>query len=58
MAKIEPFEKYTERYKEWLERNKRIQTLFKKLDEIHDIEPVEGGYGRGDFVVIRAKKVV
>ncbi|AAL81299.1 class I SAM-dependent methyltransferase [Pyrococcus furiosus DSM 3638] len=35
-----------------------VQTLFKKLDEIRDVEPVEEGYGRGSFVVIRAKKVV
>ncbi|HII61825.1 DUF3216 domain-containing protein [Pyrococcus horikoshii] len=36
---------------------KIVQTLFHKLDEIKDIEPVKEGYGEGSFVAIRAKKV-
>lgn len=30
------------------------QTLFHKLPDIKDIEPIEEGYGKGSFVVIRA----
>jgi len=33
------------------------QTLFKKLEDIDRIEPVQEGYGKGSFVVIRAVKV-
>ncbi|MBN1398894.1 MAG: class I SAM-dependent methyltransferase [Bacteroidetes bacterium] len=29
------------------------QTIFKNLDEIHEVEPVEQGYKRGCFVVIK-----
>lgn len=32
------------------------QTLFKPLDQINALEPVEEGYGKGSFIVIRAKK--
>jgi len=32
------------------------QTIFRGLDEIHEIEPVENGYGKGAFVVVRAQK--
>lgn len=32
------------------------QTIFKKLEEIKDIEPVYEGYGKGSFVVIKAEK--
>ncbi len=35
---------------------KIVQTIFHKLDEIKNIEPVKEGYGEGSFVVIRAKK--
>ncbi|MFA4669115.1 methyltransferase domain-containing protein [Pyrococcus kukulkanii] len=34
-----------------------VQTLFHRLDEIREIEPVKEGYGEGSFVVIRARKV-
>lgn len=33
------------------------QTIFKPLDAIHGLEPVEEGYGKGSFVVIRARKL-
>jgi ubiquinone/menaquinone biosynthesis C-methylase UbiE len=33
-----------------------VQTIFHPLSEIKDIEPVIDGYGRGSFVVIKAKK--
>jgi len=32
------------------------QTIFSSLAEIKDIEPVTDGYGKGSFVVIKAKK--
>lgn len=32
------------------------QTIFKKLDEIKEKEPVKYGFGKGSFVVISAKK--
>ena len=32
------------------------QTIFRGLDEIREIEPVENGYGKGAFVVVRAQK--
>jgi len=32
------------------------QTIFQKLSEIEDIEPVREGYGEGSFVVIKATK--
>jgi SAM-dependent methyltransferase len=32
------------------------QTIFRGLDEIREIEPVENGYGKGAFVVVRARK--
>jgi ubiquinone/menaquinone biosynthesis C-methylase UbiE len=32
------------------------QTIFRALDEIREIEPVENGYGKGAFVVVRARK--
>ena len=35
---------------------KIVQTIFHKLEDIKDIEPVKEGYGEGSFVVIRAKK--
>ncbi|MFA4647461.1 class I SAM-dependent methyltransferase [Pyrococcus kukulkanii] len=34
-----------------------VQTLFHKLDEIGEVEPIKEGYGEGSFVVIRARKV-
>ncbi len=33
-----------------------VQTIFHKLADIKDIEPVKEGYGKGSFVVIRAIK--
>lgn len=33
-----------------------VQTLFKPLEMIEDVEPVRRGYGEGGFVVIRANK--
>ena len=33
-----------------------VQTLFHRLDEIKEIEPVKPGYGQGSFVVIKAVK--
>jgi ubiquinone/menaquinone biosynthesis C-methylase UbiE len=36
---------------------KIVQTIFHKLDEIKNIEPVKEGFGEGSFVVIRAKKI-
>ncbi|MCD6373543.1 MAG: class I SAM-dependent methyltransferase, partial [Thermococcus sp.] len=33
-----------------------VQTLFHRLDEIKEIEPVKLGYGEGSFVVIKAVK--
>ena len=33
-----------------------VQTLFHRLDEIKEIEPVKPGYGEGSFVVIKAVK--
>jgi ubiquinone/menaquinone biosynthesis C-methylase UbiE len=32
------------------------QTIFRALDEIREIEPVENGYGEGAFIVVRAMK--
>lgn len=32
------------------------QTVFKDLDEIKDIEPIQSGYGEGSFVAINARK--
>ncbi|HHY80787.1 MAG TPA: class I SAM-dependent methyltransferase, partial [Thermoanaerobacter sp.] len=32
------------------------QTIFKKLDEIKEKEPVRYGFGKGSFIVISAKK--
>ena len=32
------------------------QTLFQKLDELKNLEPVKDGYGEGSFVVIKAIK--
>ena len=33
------------------------QTLFRPLDEIKSIEPVIEGYGKGSFVVVKARKL-
>jgi SAM-dependent methyltransferase len=33
-----------------------VQTIFKRLNEIHRIEPVIDGYGQGSFAVIRGQK--
>ncbi|USS40519.1 class I SAM-dependent methyltransferase [Thermococcus aggregans] len=33
-----------------------VQTLFHRLDEIREVEPVKPGYGEGSFVVINAVK--
>ena len=33
-----------------------VQTLTKGLDEVSSIEPLYGGYGRGAFTVVRAKR--
>ncbi len=33
-----------------------VQTLFHKLDEVREVEPVKPGYGEGSFVVIKAVK--
>jgi SAM-dependent methyltransferase len=33
-----------------------VQTLTKRLDEIHSIEPSYAGHGRGAFTVVRAKR--
>ena len=32
------------------------QTIFQRLSEIDDKEPVKSGYGEGSFVVIRGRK--
>jgi len=32
------------------------QTIFKPLKEIRELEPIEDGYGKGSFVVIRGEK--
>lgn len=32
------------------------QTIFRPLEEIHQIEPVKPGYGEGSFVAMRARK--
>lgn len=32
------------------------QTIFHSLKEIHEIEPIKKGYGKGSFVVIKATK--
>jgi SAM-dependent methyltransferase len=32
------------------------QTLFKRLDELEEVEPVKEGHGEGSFVVVRGKK--
>jgi len=33
-----------------------VQTLFHRLDEVKEVEPVKPGYGEGSFVVIKAVK--
>ena len=33
-----------------------VQTLFHRLDDVKEIEPVKPGYGEGSFVVIKAVK--
>lgn len=33
-----------------------VQTLFRKLNEIKEMEPVKNGYGKGSFVVVRSVK--
>ncbi len=33
-----------------------VQTLFRPLDEINEVEPVKKGYGKGSFVVVRSVK--
>jgi hypothetical protein len=33
-----------------------VQTLFRPLDEISEMEPVKNGYGKGSFVVVRSVK--
>jgi ubiquinone/menaquinone biosynthesis C-methylase UbiE len=33
-----------------------VQTIFRPLDEIHEMEPVKNGYGKGSFVVVRSVK--
>ncbi len=38
------------------EVDKILQTLFRKLNEINSVEPVEEGWGKGSFVVVRALK--
>ncbi|AFK22714.1 class I SAM-dependent methyltransferase [Pyrococcus sp. ST04] len=38
--------------------DKVVQTLFHRLEEIKEIEPVKEGWGEGSFVVIRAIKEV
>ena len=35
---------------------KMVQTLFHRLDEVKEVEPVKPGYGEGSFVVIKAVK--
>lgn len=32
------------------------QTIFRNLNEISNIEPIKNGYGKGSFVVVRARK--
>lgn len=34
------------------------QTLFRRLDEMGDVEPVQEGHGEGAFVVVRGRKVL
>jgi len=34
-----------------------VQTIFRDLREISDIEPVKAGYGEGSFVVVEARKM-
>ena len=38
------------------EINNIYQTVFGKIDEINEVQNVLGGYGKGSFVVIKAKK--
>lgn len=38
------------------EQPQTIQTVFGQMQEIHCVQDFESGYGRGGFVVIRAKK--
>lgn len=33
-----------------------VQTVFKRLEEIKEVEPVKQGFGEGSFVAVRAKK--
>jgi len=33
-----------------------VQTVFHSLNEVKDVEEIRNGYGKGSFVVIRAKK--
>lgn len=33
-----------------------VQTVFKSMKEIKEVEPVKPGYGEGSFVVVRARK--
>lgn len=33
-----------------------VQTLFQKLEEIKEPEPIEDGYGKGSYVVIKGRK--
>ena len=33
-----------------------VQTIFRRLSEIENLEPVKKGFGKGSFVVVKAKK--
>ena len=51
----------TEQVINWLKKLgfnyiKTSQTIFKQLDEITNIEPIEDGYGKGGFIVISSLK--
>jgi len=51
----------TEEIKEYMERARFrdfqiVQTIFRPLELIDDVEPVKSGYGEGSFVVISGRK--
>ncbi len=56
MAKIEPFERYTDRYERWFEKNKNlylseVRLLKKLLEGIEFKKALEVGIGTGRFAV-------
>jgi hypothetical protein len=46
----------------YLEKNrfhdlKFTQTVFHRLEQMTEVEPVQEGYGKGAFIVVRARKM-